>query len=319
MPELIKMNGSAVNALSCYRRDVAQPDGSALDEFQIAVMVRGRMTHRSFASLLESGTIRIEHGSAEARETTVTAASVTSTGGGESAVYRHDFTLRETAASAARRQAAAEHENARLAAAVAELNVMVADVDDRAADPSGDTWASALQKLESSSNGSSPRIGAPGSAAATGPAERQPPPPSPDLHHPAPSEDVSPAVAPRTRPVQAAADRSVPPDASMHLVAPRPALDPAPATAASVLSPTEVAGVEAVLVGLRLEALIDALDRMEIVPRDDVEQAFVRLVQKRFVAEASLVVGEPVARRAARDILHGLGVGRWALGVGGDR
>jgi hypothetical protein len=79
MPELIKMNGAAVNAISCFRRSVAQPDGADLDEFQVAVMLRGRMTHRSFATLLESGAIRIESGSGEARDTNVTAASVTST------------------------------------------------------------------------------------------------------------------------------------------------------------------------------------------------------------------------------------------------
>ena len=68
----------------------------------------------------------------------------------------------------------------------------------------------------------------------------------------------------------------------------------------------------------RAEALIDALDGMELVPRDENEQAFVRLVQKRFVAGASLVVAEPVARGAAYDMTHGPVVGRWPLGVGGD-
>ena len=79
-------------------------------------------------------------------------------------------------------------------------------------------------------------------------------------------------------------------------------------------SPVELAGIEAVLVGLRIETVIDALDRLQIIPRAEIEQAFLRLVRERFVAEATLVVGEPIARRAARDILHGLGVGRWSLG-----
>jgi hypothetical protein len=267
-------------------------------------MLRGRMTHRSFATLLESGAIRIESGSGEARDTNVTAASVTSTGGGESAVYRHDFTLRETPASAARRQTQAAEENARLAAAVAELTVMVADVEGDGRDPSGDTWASALHKLESSPNGTATR-------APSAPAARLTPPSRPTV-----------PAAPRT--VQSAGPAATP---ASHAEATQPAAAPrGPAGAVAAvdaanghasLTPTEVAGVEAVLVGLRLEAIIDALDRMQIVPREDLEQAFLRLVQKRFVAEASLVVGEPVARRAARDILQGLGVGRWALA--GDR
>jgi hypothetical protein len=121
-----------------------------------------------------------------------------------------------------------------------------------------------------------------------------------------------PAVPPPVvEPVPPAYAASAPP-APVYQAAPPPATD-------GTLSPSELAGIEAVLVGLRLEAIIDALDRLQIMPRDEIEQAFVRLVQKRFVAEASLVVGEPVARRAARDILQGLGVGRWALGVGGDR
>jgi hypothetical protein len=136
-----------------------------------------------------------------------------------------------------------------------------------------------------------------------------PPPPDP-LYQAPRAAALQPAAAP-PQPVQ--------PQAPAQPAASYPAAQPAGAAANGSLTPTEIAGIEAVLVGLRLEAIIDALDRLEIMPRDEIEQAFVRLVQKRFVAEATLVVGEPVARRAARDIHQGLGVGRWALGVGGDR
>jgi hypothetical protein len=68
------------------------------------------------------------------------------------------------------------------------------------------------------------------------------------------------------------------------------------------LTPVELAGAEAVLVGLRLEALIEGLEAAGLVRREAVEAAFARLVRERFVAEATPVVGEATARRAARDL-----------------
>ncbi len=69
------------------------------------------------------------------------------------------------------------------------------------------------------------------------------------------------------------------------------------------LTSTELAGVEAVLVGLRLEALIGAMEQAGIVRREAVDQAFVSLVEDRFVIEATPVVGEDVARRAAKTVI----------------
>lgn len=72
----------------------------------------------------------------------------------------------------------------------------------------------------------------------------------------------------------------------------------------SPLTPTELAGVEAVLVGLRLEALIEQLTATGLVRRSAVESNFRRLVQERFVAEATPVVGEHAAKRAMRELLE---------------
>jgi len=71
------------------------------------------------------------------------------------------------------------------------------------------------------------------------------------------------------------------------------------------LAPVELAGVEAVLVGLRLEALIETLDRASAVRRSSVDDAFLRLIGERFVAEATPVVGPRVAARIAKDLLGG--------------
>ena len=90
-----------------------------------------------------------------------------------------------------------------------------------------------------------------------------------------------------------------------QLTAPRaetPA-EPSP-PAEEPLAPAELAGVEAVLVGLRLEALIETLDRSGAIRRSAVDDAFLRLIGERFVAEATPVVGEAVAQRVVKDLLE---------------
>jgi hypothetical protein len=69
------------------------------------------------------------------------------------------------------------------------------------------------------------------------------------------------------------------------------------------LTPTELAGIEAVLTNLRLDAVIDLLEASGRIRRSDVETRFQRLVKKRFVSEAAPVVGEKAAKRAERDLL----------------
>jgi hypothetical protein len=65
------------------------------------------------------------------------------------------------------------------------------------------------------------------------------------------------------------------------------------------LETPELAGAEAILVGLRLEALIEQLTAAGIVRRSSVDASFQRLVQQRFVAEATPVIGPKAAKRAA--------------------
>jgi len=69
------------------------------------------------------------------------------------------------------------------------------------------------------------------------------------------------------------------------------------------LGPIELAGIEAILVSLRVDAMIDLLELKGLLSRDDVEGQFMKLVQSRFVAEATPVVGDKVAKRAERDLL----------------
>jgi hypothetical protein len=69
------------------------------------------------------------------------------------------------------------------------------------------------------------------------------------------------------------------------------------------LDPAALAGAEAILVGLRLEALIEALDAAGAVRRSAIDDGFLRLIEDRFVAEATPVIGEAAARRVVRDLL----------------
>lgn len=63
------------------------------------------------------------------------------------------------------------------------------------------------------------------------------------------------------------------------------------------------AAVEAVLVNLRIDALIEQLRAAGVVSRTAVDHSFGRLVRERFVAEATPLIGEHTAKRAARQLL----------------
>jgi len=69
------------------------------------------------------------------------------------------------------------------------------------------------------------------------------------------------------------------------------------------LTTLERAGIEATLVNLRMDAVIDLLESSGLVRRLDVERQFMTLVKNRFVAEVTPLVGEKIAKRAERDLL----------------
>lgn len=69
------------------------------------------------------------------------------------------------------------------------------------------------------------------------------------------------------------------------------------------LGPVELAGIEAILVNLRVDAMIDLLEIKGVLARADIESHFQKLVRTRFVAEATPVVGEQAAKRAERDLI----------------
>jgi hypothetical protein len=70
------------------------------------------------------------------------------------------------------------------------------------------------------------------------------------------------------------------------------------------LTSAELGGIEAVLVGLRLEALIAVLEEAGAVRRSDIDEYFHHLVMERFINEASPVVGEKAARRAVKELIE---------------
>lgn len=84
-----------------------------------------------------------------------------------------------------------------------------------------------------------------------------------------------------------------------------PAVVPSTAPTTDEASGAELAGIESVLVGLRLEALIETLDRRSVIRRSEVDDAFLRLIEERFVAEATPVVGADAATRALAGLLGG--------------
>jgi len=76
-----------------------------------------------------------------------------------------------------------------------------------------------------------------------------------------------------------------------------------PAPYEEPLTLPELAAIETVLINIRVEALIDALEAAGLVPIGAIDEHFHDLLESRFVAEAIPLVGEKVARRAARDML----------------
>ena len=239
MAELVKLNGSPVRATALYRRTATGEDGTPREEVELAVHLRGRMAHRSFATLLQGGLVRLELANGDVLETEVTAAASASSGEGEATIYRHDFTLRELPEATERR----------LAVIRAAMPATPVPAPTRAAPETNEEDPDAPADL------SAVRVSGNASAWAT-------------------------ALRQMTAP---------------HATVPTPPSEPP-------LAPAELAGVEAVLVGLRLEALIEELGKMNLVRRPALDDAFLRLVGERFVAEATPVVGEPAARRAARDL-----------------
>jgi hypothetical protein len=97
--------------------------------------------------------------------------------------------------------------------------------------------------------------------------------------------------------VTVAASADVWATALRKMTAPDPSKPPPPELP---LETAQLAGAEAVLVGLRLEALIEQLVAAGIVRHAGVDASFARLVRERFVNEATPVIGQEAAERAAR-------------------
>jgi hypothetical protein len=77
---------------------------------------------------------------------------------------------------------------------------------------------------------------------------------------------------------------------------------PQPKAPEEPLTMPELAGIETVLVSLRLEALIHVLESAGFVPAGAAEAQFRDLLEERFFEDASQIVGERVAQRALREM-----------------
>jgi hypothetical protein len=77
---------------------------------------------------------------------------------------------------------------------------------------------------------------------------------------------------------------------------------PKPQAPEEPLTMPELAGIETVLVNLRLEALIHVLESTGLIPRGAAEIQFRELLEERFFEDASQIVGERVAQRALREM-----------------
>ena len=77
---------------------------------------------------------------------------------------------------------------------------------------------------------------------------------------------------------------------------------PKPQAPEEPLTVPELAGIESVLVNLRLEALIHVLESSGLIPRGAAEVQFRDLLEERFFEEASQIVGQRVAQRAVREM-----------------
>jgi hypothetical protein len=77
---------------------------------------------------------------------------------------------------------------------------------------------------------------------------------------------------------------------------------PKPQAPEEPLTMPELAGIETVLVNLRLEALIHVLESTGCIPRGAAEIQFRELLEERFFEDASQIVGERVAQRALREM-----------------
>ena len=105
MADFVRMNRQAVRQTGLSRRTIRQTDGPPLEEVELVVILRGGMAHRAFLALIEGGDIAFEIPEVIRLRTTVTASTWSSSGSGDAASFRHELTLRETAASAEARAA----------------------------------------------------------------------------------------------------------------------------------------------------------------------------------------------------------------------
>ena len=77
---------------------------------------------------------------------------------------------------------------------------------------------------------------------------------------------------------------------------------PRPRAYEEPLTTLELTAIETVLINLRMEAMIEQLEAAGVIPQGAVDAGFRALLEERFLAEATPLVGERAAHLAAREM-----------------
>ena len=105
---VVRINGAAVSVHSSYRRDVRDTNGGELAEYELVVMIRGRMPNKQFIQHMSNEWVRFEVLEKDGVGTYfmwVTNHTSAASGQGEATIYRHDISLREDPEGAKQRLA----------------------------------------------------------------------------------------------------------------------------------------------------------------------------------------------------------------------
>ncbi|HRA47298.1 MAG TPA: hypothetical protein PK819_04425 [Thermomicrobiales bacterium] len=234
-PNVMRINGVPVPIHSVFRREVPLDAGQEVTELELVIMIRGRLTNKQFIQHISKDQVRLDWDEASGKSTTlfmwIVNHTSAATGEGETAINRHDISLREDPAMAKQRRAAIAAE-APVRSASAEPQSVAIEADDEAelamqAPISTAVWGDAIRQLK---NGLGRKL------------QGEP------------------------------------------------------------LTQTELVAVETVLINLRIDALIDQLDAAGVVRRASIDERFQVLVKRRFVEEATPLVGSAAARRAVQEM-----------------
>ena len=152
---VMRINGTPVAVHSSYRRDVRDDAGIDLAEFELVVLIRGRMTNKQFIQHMSSDRIRLElkeGGGVGTYFMWITNHTSAASGSGESTIYRHDITMREDPDGANQRHAlAAQNAPEPVAVAVAAPVAVIeapGEISDVRVATTAASWGDAIRQMK---------------------------------------------------------------------------------------------------------------------------------------------------------------------------